>query len=419
MKRFQPYIKPNYNTKDGTTPIYVRYSYDRTHRTLIPINISIAVEYWDYKKNWIKRSYPDYDKIDMELVSRLTRIGNILEEASKYEIEPTVEYVLMELAKNKEYDSVTKKTDLFHQLELYIEEKRTKVTNDVIKDYNSLKKHLNGFKDYSSQPITFQNLNTRFYNEFVDYLNYTVVQRNGTVGLSNNTVGKQIKNLKAFVRDRVDKKIIPHIDLKPFKTIKEEVDHIFLTEGELAKIYELDLTERPELEEIRDVFIVGCYTGLRYSDLSHLISANIDMNQEIIHLTQRKVHKPVTIPIIDYVPSILKKYNLELPKINMNDFNKGIKDVGKLAKINQDYEFSFKKGKNQIKKVYKKYELISSHTCRRSFCTNMYLAGFPAEELMKISGHKSASAFLTYIKVDGIQAANRLKELRKKAFLAI
>lgn len=62
----------------------------------------------------------------------------------------------------------------------------------------------------------------------------------------------------------------------------------------------------------------------------------------------------------------------------------------------------------------KKYELISSHTCRRSFCTNMYLAGFPAEELMKISGHKSTTAFLTYIKVDNLQAAMCLKELRKK-----
>ncbi len=71
-----------------------------------------------------------------------------------------------------------------------------------------------------------------------------------------------------------------------------------------------------------------------------------------------------------------------------------------------------KKGNSRITEVSKKYELISSHTCSRSFCTNMYLSGFPAEELMKISGHKSPAAFMRYIKVDNFQAADRLKALR-------
>lgn len=414
MKRFYPYVKTKYNTKTGEIPIYIRYNYNRLQRTFIPTHYSVAYEHWDFKKKWVKKSCPDFEKIDKELVSLMTRVGNIITYASDNNIEPTVEHVLIELAKNKKYDSITTRTDLFLQLDRYIEEKKTKVVNDVIKDYNSLKKHLMGFKEYSSQPITFRNLNIQFYNEFVDYLNFTAIQKNETIGLKNNTVGKQIKNLKAFVRDRVEKKVIPFIDLKPFKTIVEEVDHIYLSEKELKTISDLDLSEKQELEKIRDLFLVGCYTGLRYSDLSNLSSANIDMNQELIQLTQRKVHKPVTIPLIDYVPDILKKYNLELPKIHLNDFNKGLKDIGELAGLKQQHVIVRKKGIKQVKEVFMKYELMSSHTCRRSFCTNMYLAGFPAEELMKISGHKSAKAFLTYIKVDNFQAANRLKELRKK-----
>lgn len=416
MKRFYPFVKAKYNTKMGEIPIYVRYNYNRVKRTFIPLHHSVANEHWDFRKNWIKKSCPDFEEIDKELVSLLTRVGNILTYASDNNIEPTVEYVLLELAKNKEYDSITTRTDLFLQLDKYIEEKKTKVVPDVIKDYNSLKKHLMGFKEHSSQPITFRNLNIIFYNEFVDYLTYTATQKDETVGLKNNTVGKQIKNLKAFVRDRVEKKVIPYIDLKPFKAIIEEVDHIYLSEKELKSIYDLNLSEQSELEQIRDLFIVGCYTGLRYSDLSSLNQANIDLNLELIQLTQRKVHKPVTIPLIDYVPTILKKYNLELPKVHLNDFNKSIKVIGKQAGLVQEYEIVRKKGIKQIKEVFKKYELISSHTCRRSFCTNMYLAGFPAEELMKISGHKSTKAFMTYIKVDNFQAANRLKELRKKMF---
>ncbi|MHC1705205.1 MAG: site-specific integrase [Tenuifilaceae bacterium] len=414
MKRFYPFVKANYNTKTGEIPIYVRYNYDRLKRTFIPLNQFVANEHWDFKKKWVKKSCPDFDKIDKELVSLMTRVGNIITYATDNNIEPTVEHVLIELAKNKEYDSITTRTDLFLQLEKYIEEKKTKVVKDVIKDYNSLKKHLTGFKEHSSQPITFKNLNIVFYNEFVDYLSYTAKQKNETIGLKNNTVGKQIKNLKAFVRDRIEKKIIPFIDMKPFKTIKEEVDHIYLTENELKVIYDLNLSEKSELEQIRDLFIVGCFTGLRYSDLSTLSSANIDLISGMIQTTQKKVHKSVTIPIIDYVPDLLRKYNLELPKMHLNDFNKGLKDIGELAGLKQKHEIVHKKGTKQIKEVFMKYELMSSHTCRRSFCTNMYLAGFPAEELMKISGHKSTIAFLTYIKVDNFQAANRLKALRKK-----
>ncbi len=414
MKRFYPFVKANYNTKTGEIPIYVRYNYNRVKRTFIPLNQFVANEHWDFKKKWVKKSCPDFEKIDKELVSLMTRVGNIITYASDNNIEPTVEYILIELAKNKEYDTITSRTDLFLQLDKYIEDKKTKVVSDVIKDYNSLKKHLTGFKEHSSQPITFRNLNIVLYNEFVDYLCYTAKQKNGTIGLKNNTVGKQIKNLKAFVRDRIEKKVIPFIDMKPFKTIKEDVDHIHLTENELKVIYDLNLSEQPELEQIRDLFIVGCFTGLRYSDLSTLTSANIDMVSGMIQTTQKKVHKSVTIPIIDYVPDLLSKYNLELPKMHLNDFNKGLKDIGELAGLKQKHEIVHKKGTKQVKEVFMKYELMTSHTCRRSFCTNMYLAGFPSEELMKISGHKSVKAFLTYIKVDNFQAANRLKELRKK-----
>lgn len=414
MKRFYPFIKPKYNTKTGQIPIYVKYEYNRVKRVLIPINFSIDHNYWDSKKKWIKNSCPEYEKINNALIDLTSRLGNILTHAKENEIDPIVDYVLLELAKKKDYDTKTKKIDLFAQLDKYIEEKKTKVVPDVIKDYKALKKHLNGFKDYSSQHISFSNLNITFYNEFVDYLNFTAIKKDKTVGLENNTVGKQIKNLKAFVRNRIDNKIIPNIDLKAFKRIVEEVDHIFLSEKEISNIYNLNLKDNPDYDKIRDVFVVGCYTGLRYSDLSSLNPEHIDTNLEIITLTQRKVHKPVTIPLIDYVPIILKKYNYQLPKIHLNEFNEEIKKVGALAGINQPCETIRYKGKKPIKEIKLKCELISSHTCRRSFCTNMYLIGFPAEELMKISGHKSTTAFLTYIKVDNLQAAMRLKNLRTK-----
>ena len=74
--------------------------------------------------------------------------------------------------------------------------------------------------------------------------------------------------------------------------------------------------------------MVGCYTGLRYSDLSTLGSEHIDMVNENINIKQRKVHKAVMIPMIDYVPDILKKYNYELPNVPSYKFNERLKGLG-------------------------------------------------------------------------------------------
>jgi integrase len=410
MANFYPYIKKDYKSKSGYTPLYVRYNYDRA---LIATGFSIKFEHWDDTKKSVKRACPDYEEIQVVLNKINLRLSNILDYANENDIEPTIDFVLKKLATEREYEQKQARIDLFALLEKYIVEKQPMVSSDQVKDYKSLRKHLTNFKEYSSQPVTFRNLNLKFYNEFMDYLYYKAVKPDGTVGLVTNSAGKVVRLLKGFVNYQVAKGTIPAVDLKNFKVVEEETDAIYLNEKELAEIYKLDLSDDKELDEIRDVFVVGCYTGLRYSDLSTLSPEHVDRLEGNINIKQRKVHKAVVIPMIDYVPDILKKYDYDLPKIPSYKFNERIKELGEKTKLNQKVEIVRKKGNNRVRDVYKKWELISSHTCRRSFCTNMYLSGFPAEELMKISGHKSPAAFMRYIKVDNQQAANRLKALRK------
>ena len=385
IAKYIPYIKPKYVTQEGTTVLYVRYNYNRNKRTLISTGYNIKPEHWDAKRKWIKRACPHYEEIDACLIKITSKLGDILTYAKVNGIDPTVDFVLLELEKNREYDLRPNRVDMFDALERYIVEKAPSVSADQIKDYRTLRKHLTAFKEYSSQPVTFRNLNLTFYNEFMDYLFHKVVKPNGTVGLLTNSAGKIIRLLKGFVNYQIVKGIIPPIDLKNFKVVEEETDAIYLNEKELAAIYELDLSDE-----------------------------HIDLDNENINLKQRKVHKAVVIPMIDYVPEILKKYNYDLPKIPRYMFNERVKELGRKIKLSQKIEVVRRKGKEREKRIYEKWEMISSHTCRRSFCTNMYLSGFPAAELMRISGHKSPSAFMRYIKVDNQQAAKRLKELRAK-----
>ena len=414
MANYYPYIKPGYVTQESTTVLYVRYNYDRTRRTFISTGYNIKPEHWDAKKKWIKRACPHYDEIDSTLTKITSKLGEILTYAKDNSIDPTVDFVLLELEKNREYEQRSNRVNLFDTLERYIIEKTPSVSEDQVKDYKTLRKHLMNFKQYSSQLITFRNLNLKFYNEFMDYLYYKAEKPDGTIGLLTNSAGKVVRLLKGFVNYQIAKGVIPAIDMKNFKVVEEETEAVYLSEKELAAIYTLDLSDDKQLEEIRDVFIVGCFTGLRYSDLSTLSPEHIDLENGNINLKQRKVHKAVVIPMIDYVPEILKKYNYDLPKIPSYTFNERLKELGQKVKLKQKIEIVRKKGKNREKKVFEKWEMISSHTCRRSFCTNMYLSGFPAEELMRISGHKSPAAFMRYIKVDNQQAAKRLKELRAK-----
>ena len=414
IAKYTPYIKPRYVTQEGTTVLYVRYNFDRAKRTLISTGYRIKPEHWDKKKKWIKRACPNFEEIDACLIKITSKLGEILTYAKMNGINPTVDFVLLELKKNREYELHTNRIDFLAALDRYINEKAPLVSTDQIKDYRTLRKHLIAFKEFSSQPLAFHNLNLIFYNEFMDYMFYKVVKPNGSVGLLTNSAGKMIRLLKGFVNYQIAKGVISFVDLKQFKVVEEEADTIYLSEKELSTIYDLDLSDDKQLEWIRDIFITGCFTGLRYSDLSTLSPEHIDLENENIILKQRKVHKAVVIPMIDYVPAILKKYDYNLPRIPRYIFNERVKELGQRANLKQKIEVVHRKGKEREKKVYEKWEMISSHTCRRSFCTNMYLSGFPAEELMRISGHKSPSAFMRYIKVDNIQAAKRLKELRAK-----
>ena len=160
---------------------------------------------------------------------------------------------------------------------------------------------------------------------------------------------------------------------------------------------------------MRDLFLIGAYTGLRFSDFTSITADNIRFNT--LHIEQQKTGKPVSIPMHPIVLNIWKKYGGQLPKVISNQkFNDYLKEVCKLAGIDSIEQKSITKGGMRLKKSYKKYELVSSHTARRSFATNLYLSGFPTLSIMQITGHRTETAFMKYIKVTANQHASLLRK---------
>lgn len=274
------------------------------------------------------------------------------------------------------------------------------VSYKVIREYNVTFEYLKDYAKTYNEP-SFNEIDQTFYSQFVDLLRKHK--------LSNNTIGKKIQTLKTFLNSATQDGINKSLKYKSshFKTLKEESDNIYLTKEELKKLYECDLRSKPHLERVRDLFIIASWTGLRYSDLKQITKSKI--KEDILTLRQSKTTKKVVIPLHPTVIEILKKYQWVLPQpLTIQKYNEALKIVAKSAKINSIFIKTTTKGGVRIEKQYAKHEIISSHAARRSFCTNAYKDNIPTLAIMSISGHKTETAFLKYIKVEGEEHAAKV-----------
>ena len=189
----------------------------------------------------------------------------------------------------------------------------------------------------------------------------------------------------------------------------DESHNIYLSEEEIKRIYDLDVRDNSRMEQIRDLFIVGCYTGLRFSDLTQLNIESINQQKKVIKVKTQKTQELVIIPIKGMVATIIEKYKGHLPKLIDNQrMNYCLKELGVKAGINESFERVATKGGQRTREVFKKHELITVHTARRSFATNAYLQNVPSISIMKITGHRTERSFLKYIKISQEDNANKL-----------
>ncbi len=227
-------------------------------------------------------------------------------------------------------------------------------------------------------------------------------------GLTLNYVGTLLKDLKvmlkqAYADDLHQNTAYQH---KDFKKLVEDVDNIYLSDAELSTLYDLDLSTTPRLDRIRDLFLIGAYTGLRFSDFSQLRPENITHEGRIFTRKTIKTFEKVSIPLNPNVLAILAKYDGMPPRtITIQKMNDYLKELCRLVGLTERVELGRTKGGVRQMRYLPKCELVTSHTARRSFATNAYLAGVDSVKIMKITGHRSEVVFLRYIKVSSEQNA--------------
>jgi len=200
--------------------------------------------------------------------------------------------------------------------------------------------------------------------------------------------------------------------VKELKVFNEDTDLIALSEIEINQIEDLkDISDR--LSKTRDLFLFQVYTGLRISDLTKLKPENFNIIEKVITLTTMKTQDKITIPIEDKVIEILNKYNFILPKYSPQKYNEAIKDLAKKANIDKPTLTIKFIGNERVEETKPRYLLISSHTARRTFITNLLLKGVAPEIIMKITGHKTRKSFEKYIRITECDAIEKVREALK------
>lgn len=182
-----------------------------------------------------------------------------------------------------------------------------------------------------------------------------------------------------------------------FKYGVDETDSIYLNVNEIQKIFDLELSG--SMERARDLFVFGCWVALRVKDLSRI--NQYERKGDVFEVLTSKTGEKVVIPIHWMADKIYTKYKGKLPVYkSKNGFSNHLPEICKLAGIEERMLITMTRGGRRVGEYFNKYELVTPHTCRRSFATNMYIAGFPIPSIMKVTGHRSISSFLRYIKID-------------------
>jgi integrase len=271
----------------------------------------------------------------------------------------------------------------------------TGVTLATKKKYRTVINKVQDFEKHRKKRLKLTDINMKFHKDFIDFCHKTLK-------LNYNTTGKYLTFIKTICRDakKYGLKINDDLDNGEFRPTKEKVYFITLNEQEINKIFNHDFSNTPYLDNARNWLIIGLWSGARVGDLINLTTKNI--NNNFIEYTSQKTKQKIILPLHWQVKQTIENLNGQLPrKISsqkLNDYFKLVcKEVGLNEKIQGAKQTKIKKKvwRKQIG-TFEKWELVSTHICRRSFATNHY-GKLPTPVIMSITGHTTEKMLLNYI----------------------
>ncbi len=399
----------------------------------ISTGVSVHPEYWNKRSKRVRNnaSIPQSEKINRYLENlerKALDIGHKMKDTNSLLSSDHFRKILLQ---DEFFQLKINPKNFWSAFDLFLQEKAElggKV--DLMKDYNNtLRKHLLIFEKWAQVQINFLTFkqNTGYYEKLVEYLTFVAMNnirpKNLTLdeyvdqqmieiqkpenarknpnrqGLKANSIGKVVKNLKAYLNYCMEREYMPVYSLKHFKVSFEEVDNAYVTQAEIDRIKELPYEPFSKKDIVRDLFLFCCCTGFRYGDLVSLIPVNF--SNGMVNKLTGKTGKRVVVPLNPMAKAIAEKfeYHFQNRLTYEQEFNQLIKEICREADMNEIFRKVYTINGVRKEEVFQKWEVISSHTCRRSFCTNLFKRGMNLEDIALFSGHSAIRILKLYIKL--------------------
>jgi site-specific recombinase XerD len=211
-----------------------------------------------------------------------------------------------------------------------------------------------------------------------------------TVGLANTSINNNVKYLKAFLNAPFEKGLHDLAHFKRFRKLEAVAPEVvYLTVAEKLRLFQVPLAHLPALEQTRDVFLFECETGLRFSDVQALRPEQV--SEGYLLLITQKTADLLRVPLSPLAQGILARYagrceGRALPVKSNQKTNADLKILGRLARLDTPTTTTQHKGSERVQTTRPKYDLISTHTARRTFVTLALEGGMRPETVMRIIG---------------------------------
>ena len=401
-------IKSLEKTPSKENIIIVRFS-SKGKRFKKSIGYKCSLSNWDVKKQKVKtgkgmmqNAYKINERIDEIRAFTENELTNMESNNGSIALDKLSYLVSCKINGNEDNDKVNEKLNIVQYAENLIKAKKNSINITTYRSYCQTIKLLELYEKRFSEILKFDEINLSFYRKFIDLLE--------DEDYSLNSVGKHVKNLKTFLNDAFVNGVSTNTIFKnrAFKVPKEITTDIYLTWDEIKVLAEKDFSNRPRIELARDIFLIGCYTGQRVSDYNGLTNENIEYldGHKFIKIHQKKTDNPVLIPVTDDIKKVMKRYDNNFPpKLSEPILRENLKTACSTVGFKEMVQVSYTKGGKLVKKGVPKYNLVKTHTARRSFCTNYYVAGKSIQSIMLFSGHKTEREFQKYIRIEKEQEA--------------
>ena len=296
---------------------------------------------------------------------------------------PTVEAV-KQLIRSKYLNILDQNINSFwNYYDIWINEKKGKISKGTLKTYQSKFSVIR--KEFPD--IDFHNVNKEWYMMATSHFQKK--------GVGSNTIRKTLSIIRTFINDAYSDGVTDNNTTRHYLPPATETEHIYLKNDHIQKMINHHYREDVHRNAVRLWLLQYC-TGCRYSDIKNVIKATVFYIKEVkmLKYTQDKTGKMVSLPFNDMLNELLANPPRLIANQKLNTY---IKEAAEICGL--DEMVVMKNG------TWPMYELVTSHTARRSCATNLVLAGVPVQMVMAVTGHSTEKQLMKYIKYDSLDTS--------------